>query len=232
MLSDQLADAQAVAVTDLLRQDSSPIALLGVADNAAGFAETMTTKVRHPDSPPVACGRGCSWCCHQTIPVSAPEVFRVLRFLDALEHQDRSATVARLRKLDRETHGATSSTRAKLQLPCAFLHDGSCTVYPARPLVCAEFTSYDVEDCKRGYRFGFGPQSVVHEKARMVVYNAVHRGLFEGLKRALPGSDNAVLELTAAVIAALDTDDAANLWRAGGDVFSKSHLSADSSNDA
>jgi hypothetical protein len=97
-------------------------------------------------------------------------------------------------------------------------------VYSVRPLACAEFTSFNVDDCKRGQREGFSLGSVIHEKARMVVYHAVQKGLSEGLKRVLPAADNAPLELTAGVLIALETLDAEASWIAGSTLFSGAHL--------
>jgi Fe-S-cluster containining protein len=223
--SNQVLEAAIDAVERLLRDPSGPGAIHAVIENVVGFAEAMTSKLRHPESPPVACQAGCSWCCHQTIPVSAPEVFRIARFMtNAVPGEVRESQLDGLRKLDRETHGATSTTRVRLRLPCAFLHEHQCTVYPVRPLACAEFTSYSVEDCKRGQRFGFKFGSVTHEKARMIVYHAVQRGLFVGLERALPKADADVLELTAAVLAVLDAPNAESEWLNGGTVFARTHL--------
>lgn len=212
----------------LIRKGSPARAVQAVIENAVGFAETMTQKFRHPESPPVACQEGCYWCCYQAVPVSAPEAFRITRYLLHDVADDlRAELVDKLRKLDFETHGATPSTRAKFRLPCAFLRDGRCMVYSVRPLACAEFTSYNVEDCKRGQRFGFTSQSVIHEKARMVVFNAVQRGLFEGLRTALPSADNEILELSAAVLAAIASPDGAKEWLQGSDLFANAHPAAE-----
>jgi hypothetical protein len=118
----------------------------------------------------------------------------------------------------------TPKARAKLRVPSAFLADGRCTIYPVRPLACAEFTSFDVQVCKRGQRIGFKPGSVIHEKARMLVYYAVQQGLTDGLRDALPGTDTTPLELTSAVVSALDSSDAEASWISGGNVFAKAHL--------
>src|SRR5207247_3485819 len=102
----------------------------------------------------------------------------------------------------------TSQQRVGIPKSCAYLRDGECSIYPDRPLACAEFTSYDVQVCKRGKRIGFRPGSVTHEKARMLAYNAVQRGLSEGVKNALPQTFGESLELTAASVVALDTPNA------------------------
>jgi len=158
--SNQLSDAETDAVSKILQGSEPDRAALAVIENAAGFAERMTRKVRHPDSPPVACKKGCSWCCHTAAP-------------------------------------------------------------------CAEFTSYDVEVCKRGYDSGFKMGSVIHEKARMVVFHAVQRGLFAGLRNSLPKADTSVLELTAAVLDAIAVPSGATEWFQGAPLFASAHLATE-----
>jgi Fe-S-cluster containining protein len=223
--SRKLRDAESETVCNILSQGSTPDGVQEVVENASGFAEATAQKFRHPATPAVACKEGCTWCCFQSVRVSAPEAFRIARFLSReVMVAARTDVVNRLRKLDKVTRGLTPKARAKLRVPCAFLADGRCTIYPVRPLACAEFTSFDVQSCKRGQRIGFKPGSVIHEKARMLVYYAVQQGLTDGLREALPGTDTTPLELTAAVVSALDSSNAEASWISGGNVFATAHL--------
>lgn len=223
-LSERLRDAQATAVIELLAEARTSEQLIAVAENAAGFAEASTIKHLHPQSPPVACAPGCSWCCYQLIPVSVPETARIHAFVQGLPDEQRSGIATRLRALDKVTRGLTIQQRVSIPKPCAYLEDGKCSVHPVRPLACAEFTSYDVQVCKRGKRLGFKPDSVMHEKARMLAYYAVERGLFDGLAEALPQSDRHPLELTAASVVAMNHADAPMQWLEGEDVFKSARL--------
>jgi Fe-S-cluster containining protein len=223
-LADSLQTAEAEAAAALLTEAATPEQLIAVAENAAGFAEATTKKHLHPQSPPVACKRGCAWCCYQLVPVSVPETLRIASFVRELPAQDYANTVERLRSLDKATRGLTSQQRVGIPKSCAYLLEGECSIYPVRPLACAEFTSYDVQVCKRGKRSGFKPNSVLHEKARMLAYNAVQRGLSQGVKSALPHVDCEPLELTAASVIALDTPSAATSWLVGSIIFSSARL--------
>ena len=224
-LAQDLQTAAADAAATLLAQSQSAEQLIATAENAAGLAEAMTKKYLHPASPPVACKPGCSWCCYQLVPVSVPEVLRIVSFLrESLSPQEFAGTAERLRALDNATRGLTSQQRVSIPKPCAYLQDNQCTIYPVRPLACAEFTSYDVQVCKRGKRIGFKPGSVTHEKARLLAYSSVDRGLNTGLQRALPHADCESLELTAASVIALEKPEAAALWANGGAVFAPARL--------
>jgi Fe-S-cluster containining protein len=231
-LSVGLRDAERDAVVQILAQDPTPRGLMHVLNNATGFAETMAVKFRNPRTPAVACKEGCSWCCYQTVPVTAPEAFAIADFLQTSQDQvSLEVTVARLKEVCQRTHGLTPRERTKQHVACSFLETGKCSIYQVRPLACSEFTSMDVDDCKRAYRVGFKPKGIIHEKARMVTFYAVQQGLLEGLRESLPTSDAGPLELTAAVIAAL-RPNAAEAWLAGEGIFDQAHLRADPSNES
>jgi len=223
-LAQMLQEAEVEGATALLAEAETVEQLVAVAENAAGFAEATTKNYLHPQSPPVACKPGCSWCCYQLVPVLVPEALRISKFVQGLPPLEAASIADRLRSLDKATRGLTSQQRVSIPKSCAYLQDGECSIHSVRPLACAEFTSYDVQVCKRGKRIGFKPESVMHEKARRLAYNAVQRGLSEGLRSALPHADCEPLELTAASVIALDTPDAGSSWLEGSNVFKPAHL--------
>lgn len=225
-LQERIRQAQQEAVSEVLLPTPSPDLLQRVIEDADGFAEAATAKHLDPASPPVACSTGCSHCCYQLVSVSAPEVFRIVRYLrTSMPRVQMEEVVGRVRSLDKATRGASSKARVNIKKPCAFLDaDGSCTIYAVRPLACSEFTSYDVQACKRGKRIGFKPFGLIHEKARMIAFNAVRQGLQDGLAIAVPQAGTNLLELTAAISTALDHPAPEQAWLSGENVFVKSHL--------
>lgn len=225
-LQERIRLAQQEAVSEVLLPTPNPDLVQRVIEDAEGFAESATAKYRHPDSPQVACTSGCSHCCYQLVGVSAPEVFRIVRYMKAsMPSTQHEEIVARLRNLDKSTRGSNGKARVNIKKACAFLDsDGRCSIYRVRPLACSEFTSFSVQDCKRGQRIGFKPFGIIHEKARMIVFNAVRQGLQDGLAIAIPNSDSKWLELTAAIATTLDNADAEEEWLNGKDIFGKSHL--------
>ena len=92
-----------------------------------------------------ACARGCSYCCHGRVEVTAPEAFAIARLLrakpDPVRDDRIAATAARLAPLDGRAHHAA-------QVPCSLLDgDGACTVYAVRPLACRRAHSTDAAVC-------------------------------------------------------------------------------------
>jgi len=224
-LARRIQEAELAEGVRILENDPTPSGLADLIKSASEFAEAVTQKFRHPQSPLVACKQGCYWCCYQNVLVSAPEAFRIAHFvMKEMPNDLRPLVVERLRRLDAKARGTSSEQRAKLHEPCAFLRDGACSIYSVRPLSCAEFTSFDVSACKRAQRIGFPHGSVTHEKARLIAFNAVSKGLFGALSKALPTADSSPLELTAAVVIALDTPEAERRWLQGEDLFSGAFL--------
>ena len=227
-LSQKLRDAESDAVKHILAGEPTMEKCCKAAWNAHGFADAMVDKHRHPESPPVACRDRCHWCCYQTIVVAAPEVLRIVEYLATeLNEQERADIVHKLRELDKRTRNLTSEERDKLRAPCAFLRGKRCSVYPVRPMACAGFTSYKVADCKKAYKHGFKEDSVVSEIATRASFRGVFHGLIDGIREKLPEGDSGVLELTAAVLDALDCESIVEQWREGRSVFDRAHRKAE-----
>ena len=223
-LARDIQEVEVEGATALLVEEKTERQLIAVAENAAGFAEAATQRYLHPDSPPVACPPGCSWCCYQLVPVSVPETVRITAYLRSLPSSEFARIEARVRALDRTTRGLTPQQRVRIPKECAYLEDRKCSIHAVRPLACAEFTSYDVQVCKRGKRQGFKPGTVIHEKARMLAYYAVQRGLSQALENEIPKADCEPLELIAASVVALDNPSAAESWLEGSSVFNPAHM--------
>ncbi len=105
----------------------------------------------------VACGRGCSHCCHQMVCVFPEEMQEIT------DHISRLASPARkklreqaqnilkkwqewikihIRFAPQQVYDPVALAKAWLWKPCPLLQeDGSCGVYESRPLVCRTTTS-------------------------------------------------------------------------------------------
>ena len=222
---DQLRDVERNVVKSIIADGPKPSALFRIIESSSGLAETVYEQTRGDSPSQVACKEGCFWCCHQTVAITAPEAFRIAEFLLNLEDEGlRNELIEKAHELDGKTRGRTWRERAGMHAPCAFLKNQRCMIYSVRPLNCAGFTSFYLEDCKKAYREGFGTACITSEKARDLVFRAVRQGLEQGLSEALPESDMAKLELTSAVVDALSSPDAAANWLAGRPVFQGAHI--------
>jgi Fe-S-cluster containining protein len=104
----------------------------------------------------LSCGKGCGVCCSQLVPLAAPEAFFLAEYVQSLPPArrkgiaERFATVRRavegaglveqLKKLeDTLEHRALAQDYWRLQVPCPFLEDNSCSIHPLRPFSCREY---------------------------------------------------------------------------------------------
>ena len=178
---------------------------------------TYEASVRaNPPRTPVACGKGCSYCCHAVVMVTAPEAFRLAREVESAEPG--RATPGRADFLARaaSTANLTAAERLGRKLPCPLLGPGgACSVYAARPLACRRVTSFAVKPCIEEYE-GQEGDILVPQKLMTHATNA-QLPLLAALRAF--GRPARLYELSAAVRTILETDDAETRWRAGEDVF-------------
>ncbi len=190
-------------------------------DLAKGSAARLDDLIRRHPAPvgerPV-CRAGCSWCCHVLVAVAAPEALVIAQYIQNEMPAEASAVLAAATvELDERVHGLDADERAVRQLPCAFLVEGKCAVYPVRPLLCRGWNSLDVIACRENYRQpDIMPVTVYALQRRLGVQ--VADGLDTALTEAGLGGGTD-LELTAAVRIALETPDAAERFLAGEPVF-------------
>ncbi|HTI88923.1 MAG TPA: YkgJ family cysteine cluster protein [Alphaproteobacteria bacterium] len=162
----------------------------------------------------VACRKGCAFCCSLSVSASAPQVFAVADHLRA-SAPDLAAEIARIAAADARTRGLDTYGRFLNKAFCAFLVDGACSVYSARPSVCRGALSRSAEVCERLFRgertddANIDEATVFRTACDEAVWAVLHR---HGLRLA-------GYELAHAVLVALAEPDAEARWRRGEDVF-------------
>lgn len=216
-LQQKFREIQEDAVTKILSKGQQLINYIEVVDNTSWFAKEMRDKIIHADSPKIACKAKCHWCCHQSVGVSAPEVFRITEYIE--KHLPTETYIRKLETLDKETRGLTPTQRARVEIPCAFLAYGECQIYDARPLFCQRQTSYNLSDCKKAKPIGFPLGSILSEKAHLVAYNGAIAGMYDGLSKVRQDTIVTGLDLTAATLVTLKNDTASNEWVKGENPF-------------
>jgi Fe-S-cluster containining protein len=102
------------------------------------------------DAPKFDCHKGCSWCCHQSVSVTWPELLGVVRYIrnkldpnqiKRLQKQAKKKADDILLKFNNELESSFH------KIPCLFLNDGECGIHPARPLQCRGGFSEDKDYC-------------------------------------------------------------------------------------
>jgi len=214
----RVRDAQSAASARILATHADPASL--AAALVAGARPLVDGAAQaSPAKDEFACARGCSFCCHQQVRVSAPEAIALADTLrDAFPPEWLDQLRALLaQRVARIAGFAGARDYIAAGLPCAFLAaDGSCGVYAWRPLVCRGFHSLSVMACQEYYIDHTRPPPPI-DRVGHYAANAVLRGLTGAV--AADGRDGTFYELHGAVLRALETADCATRWAAGEHVF-------------
>jgi hypothetical protein len=97
---------------------------------------------------PIACGRGCSHCCHSWVDASPAEVLFAVRSMDPGQRARAAQAVG-------QAYAATGQRgfeeRSRMVSACPLLEDNVCSIYDARPIVCRAAVSADEGACRRSF---------------------------------------------------------------------------------
>jgi Fe-S-cluster containining protein len=203
--------ALALAVRDELREERNA----GRAAAAAALVERVfdLTMRRLPPAqrqPPPACAVGCTYCCHNVVMATAPEVFRAAGELGA---RHAAAFVA---DVGGRCEAVAAAREAGARPPCPLLENSRCAVYAARPAACRKHTSFAVAACQS--EFEGRPASIPTRRFDHEVFECCAVALVTGM-RLWSGRPGVVLEFAAALRVAVREPRAEQRWLAGEDVF-------------
>lgn len=165
-----------------------------------------------------ACARGCSWCCHQRVDVTAPEVFALAAHVRAeLEAPAIEKLRERLETTRRALDGLDAREHHLRRIPCALLgDDGACSVYSARPFACRRGHSTDADACRAAYEQPAAEGARIPDNPALSWNTAaLVLGYREGYEHA--GRPLDTYELNAALATALSDPTAEPRWFAGED---------------
>jgi Fe-S-cluster containining protein len=211
----------------------TPEGLHASVDAAIALSESFSREIMSrniPDLNRIACAQGCAWCCHYQVGVTAPQALHIAAKLkEGAGSRPFAEQVAALKKLDKRTRGLNAARRLRARIGCAFLDEqNGCTIYAFRPFGCRGANSVDADACKA---FVMGNATKAQRES-----NWLHKVAFEAQRDLQDGFhmgslENGLrddrLELTAAILVALDTPDAAERWIAGEDIFKDARIPPD-----
>jgi Fe-S-cluster containining protein len=169
---------------------------------------------------PIACKAGCSFCCHLRVTVAPHEAMALLGYLkseipDSLAREIEQRVAANAERIA----GMTEEQHCSTNVRCAFLVDGACSAYPARPMACALHHSLDVNACKSLYE---DPANHSLGVRRLVVIERTRAATQTGMRRALGelGLSDEPMELHTAVAALLRDQSLVERWGSRADMTS------------
>jgi hypothetical protein len=163
----------------------------------------------------IACRAGCNFCCHLRVMVFPHEAIALFRYLGSHMPAEQAQTV-RKRVLENAAHIAALARegRSTTNLPCAFLVEGKCSAYEARPAPCSGYHSLSREKCEASFNNGGNlPEGIPVLSGLRYVAAALDEGMEQGLDAA--GLSATRVELNTAVAALIRNPALIQRWRTG-----------------
>lgn len=190
------------------------------------YADLERILTKEPFDPPLACARGCSYCCYNQISLTPPEALHLgLYVLERYRGEEAEALARRVDDVLRRIRGKSRAELGTMrhELPCPFLEDGACAVHPARPLVCRGWNSVNAEQCRRA-NVNADPMTMIENHALpRELAEAMQLGLLRGSQAC--GKEAGFLVITRAVklMQEFGLTECARAWLAGEPFFARQH---------
>ena len=184
---------------------------------AAGAFAVKTYEIaskKYAGKEPVHCAKGCGYCCHTRVTATPIELFMLARGIRERWNDANDPLKQRFLAVESQARPLRQDQWVASRIPCAFLAEGSCSIYEVRPLTCRTYASLSLPTCIDW--FNHAPVTVPHPEInqRMRVF------ILAGMKAAmsLNGFEHAGYEMGHGVEVALAPDAEAR-WLAGEPVF-------------
>lgn len=161
----------------------------------------------------VACKKGCSYCCHYRVSITAVEAFAIAEHVASLPSDESSKFNRRIAENARRIAGMSRIEHLRTNIPCAFLEDGACSIYPMRPIACRGYHSLDVEVCRRSFEEPTLSDVSDVDPERQAVDSAYRIALARAQKNL--GKDTLEYEMHGAVLEALTNRPSGRRWKRG-----------------
>jgi Fe-S-cluster containining protein len=132
------------------REEIRALGLLKAFERSQGRHDARIAAA--PDVGTLACGAGCSWCCHFTVDVRPVEVFRILDYVErTFTPEEKARVFSEVRVNSAMLANLDESERMTRNVKCPFLSAGRCTIYEARPLTCRNYHATNSAGCQQSY---------------------------------------------------------------------------------
>ncbi len=219
---DDLKLAQKDSVAEAYLKNPTPDGLADIGIDALATAETLLNRFYQDEKPDqaLACVAGCTFCCHQYVGVSMPELAILAKYIETnFDTAGQQRLLDRLSDVVKETVSMSQYVRAASRLDCPLLDPDlrHCTAYAARPLTCRGMHSLDRDACEKddatpGKKNPI-PQYEDHKSITRSIAIGLHLGIAEN--KLEPQE----LELGSALLQILTNPDAIERWIKGEKIF-------------
>lgn len=224
MGTDNALRKKAVEITDDIirltkKTEETPVKIM---EALYAFGETVTDKTESENhlTEKIKCSKGCSYCCYAQVSVTPVEAILIGNYLKSsfsLSRMDRM--LKHIRHNMSLTEGKSFEERVKIweQTPCIFLDDGICSIYEQRPLICREWHSLSVEQCKKAFESLDQEAEIESFPYRSIILASIRDGMVDVFKKE--GLRYETAEMTFAMKSVLHHPAPDLAWVEGEDIF-------------
>ena len=100
----------------------------------------------------IDCRRGCSWCCYQQVLVNPAEMLLITDYIGRnFNDKMKKAILQRAIEKDEKVKSLPAEEALQQKIPCPLLLDGTCSIYPVRPMACRIYLSSSLDSCLREF---------------------------------------------------------------------------------
>jgi Fe-S-cluster containining protein len=169
----QLAEGQIEA---FIETPDGPYRLVDLAYQVLGLSSAvaeMGERAARRNGVFVSCTKGCGVCCRQLVPVAPPEAAFLYELVEAMDDPQKSTIKQRfavavdqlertglIKKLEDPANPLLYKAEEdyfRQAIPCPFLENEACSIYPFRPSRCREYLVFTPPDrCADPYRQKIG----------------------------------------------------------------------------
>ncbi|MBT3991398.1 MAG: YkgJ family cysteine cluster protein [Rhodospirillaceae bacterium] len=212
---DQIKLAQSESVTQAFAKNHSADGLADIGIDAIDTTEAFLKRFYQEDPPDqlLACVAGCTFCCHQYVGLSMPELAILTKYINTnFSAEQKRDLIAHLSETLNATSGMSQFERAASRIDCPLLDPASrqCTIYSARPLTCRAMHSLDRDACEMDDATPGKNHAIPQYESHKGIVRSVAIGLQLGIAES--GIEPKEMELASALLKALSEPEAIEDW--------------------
>ncbi len=122
-----------------------------IVETLQDYFEELNHAQKQFESEKLACGEGCSFCCHLHITVKPYELFPLVNFISSQTSEKQSEMRAIIDLNCEKMENVNDEELLLLNFDCPFLIEGSCSIYEDRPTSCRTAHSKRKEVCETAF---------------------------------------------------------------------------------
>lgn len=183
---ESFANETARRTSELLEGKPTVAALAELAKSVATTLDRMIAGYQADlKGDPLACRKGCSWCCHELVIATPVEILWIYEVVSRLERAQRDDLLARLAAYDEGMRDRYDQPPTFVRIKCPFLVDSECSIYEDRPMRCRGTNSTDADVCRMSMESPGDGGIVSFLGAQKLAATAAEKGLSIGARERL-----------------------------------------------